>query len=426
MFRRRSDRQRLLPFARRHRRLDRLFRAFILAITLLVLAMMFAGTAPGRLAMAETEAAVRRFATWSFGAPPSLSDMEDARDLRRQREIGRVRSRLAKAIRDGGPKFDRFFRLAAMSPETAVIRWGNLHSTLVLSSKVFAPDDSGRSYRLLPRTRSVWLVGLTINGALAMFEVPDDPRTIKAGQAAGGRLVPESVQLTNSWGCRGPEPDLAADIRILVLGDSMMQGLLVGDDETPAECLRRELSENLDCRVSVLNAGVLGYSLEQYYFTLQEFFPCLRPNIVVIGICENDLGNPDSSADRAEMAHWLSKIAQFCRTREVMYLFVPAPRELDLLGHRNVARYPGPITAELSVGGAHYFDPTEAFSNAELTEVNKRMAEGTRQGWSPLFNGRLGDHHFSPLGCSVWGSAVARRLSLLWKHEGLSRAALRR
>ena len=89
-----------------------------------------------------------------------------------------------------------------------------------------------------------------------MFLVPDDPAIIAAGQAAGSVLVPQSVQTTNSWGCRGPEPDLDAPVRGLVLGDSMMQGLLVGDDETPSACLQPDLSAALGRRVSVLNAGV--------------------------------------------------------------------------------------------------------------------------------------------------------------------------
>ena len=40
------------------------------------------------------------------------------------------------------------------------------------------------------------------------------------------QIVDGSTQTTNSWGLRGPEPDMRAAWRGIVLGDSYMQGLL--------------------------------------------------------------------------------------------------------------------------------------------------------------------------------------------------------
>ena len=170
-------------------------------------------------------------------------------------------------------------KAARMDPETAVIRWGNFDMTLVLSSDVFEPDDAGRSYRFKPFARSVWITGLSLHGASCLFQVPDTPEAIAACAAAGGRHVPGSIQTTNSWGCRGPEPDPRAPFRGIVLGDSVMQGALVGDDQTPPACLERELAKRTGMRVSVLNTGVLGYSPEQYYHTLQKL---RRPDVAAL------------------------------------------------------------------------------------------------------------------------------------------------
>ena len=95
----------------------------------------------------------------------------------------------------------------------------------------------------------------------------DSPR--RSGTAA--IPVESSRQSTNSWGLRGPEPDLDAPVRGIVLGDSFMQGMFIGDDDTPPECLRRDLESRLKTKVSILNTGHLGYSPEQYYYSLVEY-----------------------------------------------------------------------------------------------------------------------------------------------------------
>ena len=109
---------------------------------------------------------------------------------------------------------DVFLRAAGMDANSAVIRWGNFDQSIVLSSAVFEPDDE-RSYRFKPCVRSVWVIGLSFRDMLAMFLIPDTPAARDAAAHAGGRVVPSSVQTTNSWGCRGPEPDPTAPVRVL-------------------------------------------------------------------------------------------------------------------------------------------------------------------------------------------------------------------
>jgi hypothetical protein len=407
-------RQRELPFLRRSRRLDRAFKAAIVATTLAILAGAIFGTPPGRR-LAET---VRSGIRDSVGALLGIGIDRAELIARRQRErllgIETTRNNLIKVEEENGPKLREFLRVARLDRDSAVIRWGNFDWTLALSSAVFEPDDSGRSYRLLPNTRSVWLINLTIHDVLAMFEIPDTPEARRLGESVGGQVVPESVQSTNSWGCRGPEPDPAASVRGIVLGDSNMQGLLVGDDQTPPIRLEARLREELGVPVSILNTGHLGYSPEQYYHTLRAYLDRFRPQFVVISLCANDFGDIRVDRNWAETEYWLDQITQTCRTRNVDFLAVPLPMEFAMIGRRDESLYPGRLTAIYHGSGLNYLDPMEEFATADLELKAAAVRERRPFAYSPLFNRRYNDHHLSPLGCELWARLVARRLRLMW------------
>ena len=183
------------------------------------------------------------------------------------------------------------------------------------------------------------------------FLVPDGPGLAEAIRGTAAIPVEASRQSTNSWGLRGPEPDLDAPLRGIVLGDSFMQGMFIGDDDTPPECLRRDLEERLKTRVSILNTGHLGYSPEQYYYSLVEYADRFRPHFVVVSVFANDFGERQSRAwhSRARAigtrasTGWRRSL-QFCRSRGWTYLVVPAPYEPILLGKRKAGHYPGELS----------------------------------------------------------------------------------
>ena len=206
--------------------------------------------------------------------------------------------------------------------------------------------------------------------------------------------------------------------RGIVLGDSVMQGALVGDDETPPACLERELAKKTGMRVSVLNAAVLGYSPEQYYHTLKSFFGRMSPHFVIVSLCGNDFGGSYNPANYVESCYWLEQIIQYCQSREVPFLIVPWPGEEALLGQRDESRYPGQVSHLLKLAGTRYFYPIEAFANEDLWLRIELQKNGEPENMSPLYNRRRwGDNHFSPLGCALWGKVVADRLLpvLTWK-----------
>jgi hypothetical protein len=409
-------RQGELPFLRRSRRLDRAFKAAIIASTSLAMLALIFGTSTGRRLALVVRSSVRDSVGALLGIGVDRAEIEERQHQERLLGIELTRQNLIK-VEERHPELREFLRVARLDHDSALLRWGNFDWMLALSSAVFEPDDSGRSYRLRPDTRSVWLINLSMDKVLAMFEIPDTPEARRLGEEARGRVVPESVQMTNSWGCRGPEPDLSAPVRGMVLGDSTMQGLLVADDQTPPIRLEARLRGELGVPVSVLNTGHLGYSPEQYYHTLVAYFDRFRPQFVVVGLCANDFGDMRVARNWAESEYWLDLITQFCRIKGVDFLVVPLPIEEAMLGARNDGSYPAKVLAIFHGSGLNYLYPIEEFATEQLELKAAALREGRTAPYSPLFNRRYNDHHLSPLGCDLWARIVARRLRLIWAQK---------
>ncbi len=414
-----TDRQLAFGFLDRSRKRQRTFRIAVVLATAAAVAGILAASPVGRLGVVIAVHRARWAVRWTVGLRPTREEIEAETNLKREVGIDRTRAALADEIRLRGPILRRLFESTGMAPDSGVIRWGNYNGTLVLSSDVFEPDDNGRSYRLRPNTQSIWAIGLSLRGALCQFQVPDTPEARSACSEAGGRLVPESVQTTNSWGCRGPEPDLSASLRGIVLGDSVMQGLLVSDDQTPSICLERELARRTGLRTSVLNTGVLGYSTEQYYFTFLQFLDRMKPNFVIVSLCGNDFYY-ETSDGWDEPCYWLDRILQTCRQRELACLVVPWPGEDALLATRDDSVYPGQVSHRLKLAGTHYFYPVEAFATEDMRVRLEWETQSKGGNPSPLYNRRLaGDNHLSALGCAFWGRCVAERLHLILQRGGV-------
>ena len=79
----------------------------------------------------------------------------------RQRWVAETRNSHRKNYSAADPRMQRLLLHAGLDPDHALVRWGNYDWTLILPAAVFAPDDSGRSYRLRPRLRSIWLKGVS-------------------------------------------------------------------------------------------------------------------------------------------------------------------------------------------------------------------------------------------------------------------------
>jgi hypothetical protein len=416
--RRRPPAQRSFEFVERSRRLARRFKAAIALGTLLFVSSLLLGTSSGRYVARWAETRCRWALLQAVGLSPDRAEVDADWQRKRLYDIGQTRAKLREVYAGYEPAMKRLLTYAGLDPDHALLRWGNFDRTLYLPSTVFEPDDTGRSYRFRPNTRSIWVRNMKLKGGiLAYFPVLDSPGLSEVTAGTGALVVSTSVQNTNSWGLRGPEPNITAPLRGIVLGDSYMQGLFVRDEHTPPECLKRNLSRFLKKDTEILNTGHLGYSPEQEFYTLVEYAERFHPQFVVLSLFANDFGDLfevlEGKGDWTEGGYWLGRIVQFCRNRQLICLVAPAPWVNQVEGTRKAGHYPGKISNILTAVGMNYLDPIEEFTNEYLRQTTDRLRRGEPTTPNPLFNGQLGDGHFSPLGCEVWARAVGTRLVLL-------------
>ena len=119
----------------------------------------------------------------------------------------------------------------------------------------------------------------------------------------GFRITPGSKEGTNAF-C------------IIGLGDSVMFGWGVNDDETYLSCISRKLnSEGLSVPVKVINMCVPGYNTVMEVETLKDKGLQHHPKLVIIHFVENDLWlpnficreSPDSELTRSYLLSTISK-----------------------------------------------------------------------------------------------------------------------
>jgi hypothetical protein len=99
-------------------------------------------------------------------------------------------------------------------------------------------------------------------------------------------------------GWRSPPFSLAKSegvFRILVLGDSFMAGMQVGDDDTFSRVLERRLNvAGLGRRVEVITFGVPSWGTDQQYLALRQYGLKLNPDLVLVAFyAQNDVAETD-------------------------------------------------------------------------------------------------------------------------------------
>jgi lysophospholipase L1-like esterase len=100
--------------------------------------------------------------------------------------------------------------------------------------------------------------------------------------------------------------------RILVVGDSFAFGWGVEDDETFSAVLARALAR--DAPVEVINAGVPGYSTDQYWLFLRERGFALAPDLVLLVECGNDLDELASNRIELDAERLPVRVTSLART----------------------------------------------------------------------------------------------------------------
>jgi hypothetical protein len=85
----------------------------------------------------------------------------------------------------------------------------------------------------------------------------------------------------NSYGLRGPEPNLKANYRIAILGDSIALGWGVKEEDS----LRGQLASRLPESVDVINLGVGNSNLDQTVSHWNELSKKLPANMLIVLVC---------------------------------------------------------------------------------------------------------------------------------------------
>lgn len=153
-------------------------------------------------------------------------------------------------------------------------------------------------------------IGLRLAGYQAIYSVYSKPSLFwehdallgwshtpgASGHYVGPRPWPiefDAPVRINSIGLRGPEvpPREPGELRVLLLGDSVVVGFEVPYDETFGALLQQRLAARLPRPVRVVNAGVRGYGTDQAYLYLRERGVKLEPDVVVFVHSNNDFEN---------------------------------------------------------------------------------------------------------------------------------------
>src|SRR6185437_439811 len=137
-------------------------------------------------------------ARW-LGLPPDRWAIDTEWRLRRNYQVATTRHTYRSVYAAASPATRTLLDYGGLSPDDAVFRWGNYNQLFVLPAKAFAPGDSGRSYRMRPQTRSVWLKNVALSyDVIGFFLMPDTSELRRLLEGTGAYVVPGSTQTTNS------------------------------------------------------------------------------------------------------------------------------------------------------------------------------------------------------------------------------------
>ena len=161
-----------------------------------------------------------------------------------------------------------------------------LFSTIVLGFALLVAEGLVRVF--VPRVywtfldaASDWerdpLLGWDQKGALDL-ESTLDGRVIRCQTNSDGLLPATALPRTSR-----------SKIRIMIFGDSTVVGRAVVEEERVHVQLQEQLQAG-GVATEVLNAGVQGFSTDQILLKMQELVPRYKPDIILYGLCANDLG----------------------------------------------------------------------------------------------------------------------------------------
>ena len=147
-------------------------------------------------------------------------------------------------------------------------------------------------------------------GSNLHYEYEDDLWFLKPNQK--GFTYPNNEYATiNSEGYRGNLIDPKKDT-ILFLGDSLVFGYAIGDNDTLTENLLKEFEGNGD--FNIINGGVPGYGISQMIRLYTTKYAKYEPDYVVVSFIEADIfrqGEKDPNYSKRNFARKLIRASSF-------------------------------------------------------------------------------------------------------------------
>jgi len=146
-----------------------------------------------------------------------------------------------------------------------------------------------------------WTVARVQSGSIPMYRAHPQLLAETTPNFRGSlseREFDVAVEL-NSMGYRQREiePEKRGQTRVLVIGDSFTFGHGVEGEQAYPRQLERLLSEGSGREVEVINAGIPGRWVDQYYLELKLKGVALDPDLVLVGLyIKNDLDGQDARA----------------------------------------------------------------------------------------------------------------------------------
>jgi lysophospholipase L1-like esterase len=142
-----------------------------------------------------------------------------------------------------------------------------------------------------------------------MVRISDDPRVVYELQPGACVEFQGQECRINSLGFRGPEWPARArargSLRILGLGDSVMFGWGVREQDCFLRVLERELAQSRDGRpVEVLNTGVPGYNTAMEVAAFERLSSQWQPDVVLLDYVGNDACLPNLIAGSNPWVDW--------------------------------------------------------------------------------------------------------------------------
>jgi hypothetical protein len=124
------------------------------------------------------------------------------------------------------------------------------------------------------------------------YNITMRPNTEKVFQRTalnGGQKI---VWKTNRYGHRGETPVDTSSFKIMVFGDSNIQGRFSEKDSTFCQQLQRQLQSKNLINPVVINTGIVGLGPDQVLIKMKQELPVHRPEVVLLQLfADNDFGD---------------------------------------------------------------------------------------------------------------------------------------